>query len=444
MPGKGTTVKVKIPLTLAIMPALIVTAGGQRFAIPQVSLLELVGLEGEEARKKVEMIQGAPVYRLRGSLLPLVDLNRALGQGDGERSQSAGCGANMLDFGQALLKHTQWLERLRQVLDEKTAMTVEEAGSHEVCALGKWLYGPCMQRYGALKETQLLESTHKHFHGLVREIIKCKLNGEIDKAEAGYGRIGPVSRQVVELLNVVEKRAQDHNSVKIVVLRAEDRQFGLVVDEINNTEEIVVKPLSKHLKNIRIYAGATIMGDGKVALILDVLNLAQSAHVLAEGQPHTRPEREQMAIGSAEQKQRMVLFTGSGASRLAVPLDMLARLENIPGVLVERSGKHWVTQYRGQILQLIRISHVLEDSGLMSTEEPELTLPTKGMLQVLVLESQGKAFGLVVNQILDIVDSTLEPKSPPTRAGVLFSAVVADRVTEILDVPAVLSTGEMN
>jgi len=332
-PGKGTTVKVKIPLTLAIVPALIVTSGGQCFAIPQVSLLELVGLEGDEARKKVEWIKGSPVYRLRGNLLPLVDLNQSLGQCDGERGQGA-------------------------------------------------------------------------------------------------------------LLGGVEARGKEQGSVKIVVLRAEDRQFGLVVDEINNTEEIVVKPLSKHLKNIRIYAGSTIMGDGKVALILDVMNLAQSSHVLAEGQTRKRAEQEQAAVAGGDQKQRLVLFMGSG-SRFAVPLDMLARLENIPGEMVERSGKNWVTQYRGQILQLIRISHVLDGSGQIG-EEAELTLPTKGMLQVLVLESEGKAFGLVVNQILDIVDSDLEPKSPPTRPGVLFSAVVADRVTEILDVPAVLSAGEMN
>ena len=442
-PGKGTTVKVKIPLTLAIVPALIVTSGGQCFAIPQVSLLELVGLEGEEARKNVEWIKGSPVYRLRGNLLPLVDLNQALGQRDARRSQESWENASQgLDFADSRSKHGQWLEKLRQMLNGKTKMTVEEAGSHEHCALGKWLYGDCLQRYGSFQETQLLETAHREFHELVHDVVRHKLGGEIGKAQEAFGRIGPLTRRVVELLSAVENRGKEQSSVKIVVLRAEDRQFGLVVDEINNTEEIVVKPLSKHLKNTRIYAGSTIMGDGKVALILDVMNLAQSSHVLTEGQTRKRAEQEQVAVAGGDQKQRLVLFAGSG-SRFAVPLDMLARLENIPGELVERSGKNWVTQYRGQILQLIRISHVL-DGGGQYEEESQLTLPTKGMLQVLVLESGGKAFGLVVNQILDIVDSTLEPKSPPTRPGVLFSAIVADRVTEILDVPAVLSAGEMN
>ena len=158
--GKGSTVRMKIPLTLAIIPALIVTTGGDRYAIPQVSLLELVRLEGEQARKGIESVNGAPVYRLRGRLLPLVYLNRELKVGNAQ---------------------------------------------------------------------------------------------DAAPAQAAAGANG------------------DAQNVNIVVLRADDQQFGLVVDEINDTEEIVVKPLSKQLKSINTYAGATIMGDGRVALILDVL-----------------------------------------------------------------------------------------------------------------------------------------------------------------------------
>jgi len=181
--GKGTTVKVKIPLTLAIVPALIVTAGGQRFAIPQVSLLELVGLGGEEARARVEMIHGVPVYRLRGNLLPLVQLKQALRIG------------------------------------ERAAPGSAFAAS-----------GP-----------------------------KC---------------------------------------VNIVVLQADGEKFGLVVDEISDTEEIVVKPLGRHLKNVSLFAGATIMGDGKVVLILDVLGLAQRARVVGENrEPHRRRSRREAVSG---------------------------------------------------------------------------------------------------------------------------------------------------
>src|SRR5262249_25690491 len=148
-PGRGTTVRMKIPLTLAIIPALTVSSAGDRYAIPQVSLLELVRLEGEQAQRGLELIHGAPVYRLRGQLLPLVYLNHQL------HPESA----------------------------------APESGG--------WL-----------------------------------------------------------------KTGLSQGEINIVVLQADERQFGLVVDTIHDTEEIVVKPLQKQLKGISVFAGATIMGDG--------------------------------------------------------------------------------------------------------------------------------------------------------------------------------------
>jgi two-component system, chemotaxis family, sensor kinase CheA len=113
---------------------------------------------------------------------------------------------------------------------------------------------------------------------------------------------------------------------------------------------------------------------------------------------------------------------------------------------VERSGKRWVTQYRGQILPLIRVSHALVSDALEERSAPSsddaLSLPTAAMLPVLVLEHDHQSFGLVVSQILDIVESTLEPQSPATRAGVLHCSVIEGRVTELLDVPALLRGGE--
>jgi two-component system chemotaxis sensor kinase CheA len=324
-PGRGVLVRMKIPLTLAIIPALTVTSAGERYAVPQVSLLELVRVENGANRQGIEMIHGAPVYRLRGRLLPLVYLNREL--------EAAGATPNP---------------------DENVSANF---------------------------------------------------------------------------------------AVNIVVLEAEGRQFGLVVDEINDTQEIVVKPLSKHLKNISVYAGATIMGDGKVALILDVVGLAARGGILAEGREHASAQAAEAAEKGAGAKQKLVLFTGRAGAQMALPLQLLARLENIPGEQVERAGNQWVTQYRGQILPLIRVSHALEERRRAPGGDV-LTLPTTDMLQVLVLESEQKSFGLVVNQILDIVESGLEPQSPATRAGVLYSAVVAERVTELLDVPSLLRAGE--
>ena len=323
--GQGVLVRMKIPLTLAIIPALIVSSGGDRYAVPQVNLLELVGLDGEQARKGIEFIHGSPVYRLRGRLLPLVHL------------------ANVLQ-------------------------------------------APALTASGS--------------------------------AAVSSGR------------------------VNIVVLEADGRHFGLVVDEINDTEEIVVKPLSKHLKTISVYAGATIMGDGKVALILDVLGLAQCSKILVEGRERLQEDDGEATSEAASGRQKLVLFTGPAGARMAVPLQLLARLENIPGAEVERSGNQWVTQYRGQILPLIRVSHALEERRHLPPGEDLLPLPTTAMLQVLVLESEQHSFGLVVNEIIDIVESNLQPQSPATRSGVLHSSVIAERVTELLDVPALLRCGE--
>ncbi|MFZ0686991.1 MAG: chemotaxis protein CheW [Terriglobales bacterium] len=343
-PGHGVLVRMKIPLTLAIIPALIVTSGGERYAIPQVNLLELVGLDRTQAQKGIETIHGAPVYRLRGNLLPLVHLKNEL-QTNGPQA------------------------------DAKPGESKGEA------------------------ET-----------------------GKRNQAAAGGAASGP-------------------GRVNIAVLDADGQHFGLVVDEINDTEEIVVKPLNKQLKGISVYAGATIMGDGRVALILDVIGLAQRSRILAEGRGRVE-STEAHAAENSHGKEKLVLFSGHAGARMAVPLQLLARLENIPGAQVERSGNQWVTQYRGQILPLIRVSHALEERRHLPPGEGALALPTADMLQVLVLESGQQSFGLVVNQILDIVECALEPKSPATRAGVLHSSVIAERVTELLDVAAVLRTGE--
>jgi two-component system chemotaxis sensor kinase CheA len=316
--GEGTTVRVKIPLTLAIIPALVVTCGGERYAIPQVNLLELVRLEADEARTAVEMVHGVPVYRLRGRLLPLVYLNREL--------------------------------KLPETADQ----------------------------------------------------------------------------------------ARHDDATNIVVLQADDRQFGLVVDQINDTEEIVVKPLRKQLKTVKTFAGSSIMGDGKVALILDVLGLAQRANVVSEARERSVVEKTASTSDSGEGQQSFLLFAGLGDSRMAIPLHTLARLEEFPVAQVEMSGHEWVTQYRGKILPLVRLAVVMEErrGRLRALQAPPPA--DSGPLQVLVMHHDGRSFGLVVERILDIVEARADVQSKATRAAVLYSVVIGERVTELLDIPAIL------
>jgi two-component system, chemotaxis family, sensor kinase CheA len=305
--GKGTLLKIKIPLTLAIIPALVVTSGGERFAIPQVSLIELVRCEGEQAA--IADIHGASVYRLRGNLLPLVYLNREL-----------------------------------------------------------------------------------------------RLESQV---------------------------ASD--AVNIVVLQAGDRQFGLMVDEINDTEEIVVKPLSKQLKSVACFAGATIMGDGRVALILDVLGLAQMARVVSELQEQTLSKH---ASGASEQSGRhesWLLFRIGKDGRMAIPLSLVSRLEEFPGSKVERFGGREVMQYRDQIMPLVRLANVLGYAGAAESE----------LLQVVVYSSNGRSVGLVVEEILDIADQAAEVRHVQQSSNLTGAAVLQQRVTDLLDVPALLAAQKL-
>jgi two-component system, chemotaxis family, sensor kinase CheA len=299
--GCGTTLKIKIPLTLAIIPALIVTTGRERFAIPQVSLVELVRLEGKAAESRIEMVQEAAVYRLRGNLLPIIYLDREL------------------------------------------------------------------------------------------KLTTSEITGE---------------------------------AINIVVLQADGRQFGLVVDEINDTEEIVVKPLGKQLKGISCFAGATIMGDGKVALILDILGLAQRASLSVATREHA--VAKDTAAADSSQRESWLLFRVGDRGKLAVPLSMVSRLEEFDPKTVEISGNRQVVQYRGEIMPLVHIADALKLTAQAFREGP---------MQVVVHSEGGQSVGLVVDEILDIVDQhvTVTRRSEDTR--LLGSAVIQQHVTDLLNVP---------
>ena len=287
-PGQGTSIKVRIPLTLAIIPGLIVTtmerrsvprqlrAIGDRFVIPQVSLLELIRLEGETGKKQIERIQGTPVYRRRGQLLPIVYLNEVLGMGD----------------------------------------------------------------------------------------------------------------------------SQDSGVVNIVVLQAEDRQFGLVVDGISDTQEIVVKPLGKQFKGLNCYAGATIMGDGRVALILDVLGIGQMSGVVQEAREQSRAEKEQKEEALSD-RQTFLLFRAGSFERVAVPLSLVARLEEFPQAKIEHAGGQRVVQYRGQILPLASLGTILDDGAAdtAGTLDPAQVSQSADGITVMVAESSSFSRGLVRNSL---------------------------------------------
>ena len=304
----GTTIKVKIPLTLAIVPALMVRSGSERYAIPQVSLLELVRLSSE--RTGIERIQGIPVYRLRGKLLPLLFLGQELQQ--------------------------------------------------------------------------------------------------------------------------AQTRDEDQ-PVNIVVLQANDRQFGLVVDGITDTEEIVVKPLSKHLKDADLFAGATIMGDGRVALILDVVALAQRANLVADvHRSRSRAEEADLENRVSDLVKTLLLFQVGRNRRMALPLSSVTRLEEFPRTLVEEVGPHRVVQYRGRIMPLLHLRDFIA-----GTEAWE-TLDASEPLQVMVIGDEASCVGMVVDSIVDIVEEPLSFAEPTSGGIVMGTTVIQGRVTQILETQMLL------
>jgi len=242
--------------------------------------------------------------------------------------------------------------------------------------------------------------------------------------------------------------AQDLN---IVVLQADDRPFGLVVDAIRDTEEIVVKPLQKQLKGISVFAGAAIMGDGRVALVLDVLGLAQRADVISGTKRRATSESEGSAAPAVNESQSLLCFEPREGGQMAIPLALVARLEEFPRAMLEQVGARRFVQYRGEILPLIDVSHELErlrrgaprSSGERASLEPiaagsELFDSSSELIPVVVCAANQQRVGLMVRRILDIVHDELSTRAAAHRPGVLFTAVVRERVSEILDVPTLI------
>src|SRR4029077_17913409 len=190
------------------------------------------------------------------------------------------------------------------------------------------------------------------------------------------------------------------DAVNILILQAEDRQFGLVVDEIIDTQEIVVKPLGKQLKGIAAYSGATIMGDGRGALILDVLGLAQRAKVVSEAQDFKPEERHSEVRHEVAHASKALLMAENGKDgRVAIPLSLVARLEEFPATAVEQAGGQEVVQYRGQIIPLLRLSRALP------AREPAADIQEeRGSIQVVIYSEGARTVGLVVDHIVDVIN----------------------------------------
>jgi two-component system chemotaxis sensor kinase CheA len=296
-PGHGTTFTIKIPLTLAIVSALIVECAHNRFAIPQLSVVELVRAQ-TNSEHRIEHIKDTPVLRLRNKLLPLVHLKK--------------------------------------------------------------------------------------------------------------------------LLKLDDQAATDTDNGFIVVTQVGNQTFGIVVDGVFHTEEIVVKPMSSRLRHITMFSGNTILGDGSVIMIIDPNGIVSAVGSAATSAQDAAAEAETRRA-ETDRLISMLVFRAGGSEPKAVPLSLVTRLEEIEVSKIEVSNGRHLTQYRGMLMPLVPVNH-------------DVRLKAEGAQPMLVFSDSGRSMGLVVDEIVDIVEDRLEIEVASDVAGILGSAVIKGQATEILDV----------
>lgn len=302
--GKGSTIKLKIPLTLAIVPVLLVKCHQELFAIPQMRLEELVRVEPESNHQKIEYIHGSPVLRLRGNILPLVHLRKILG--------------------------------------------------HEDSDLGN---------------------------------------------------------------SVAESTAQQ--ALTIAVLQGDQGSFGLIIDEVQDTVDIVVKPLSPLIKSLQAYSGATILGDGSVALILDVAGIAKLAQISSGMKEVAHQLHEKNQDKYKSENQEYLFFNLSSPTRHALVLGYVHRLEEFKKSDIEYSAKKPVLRYRGTLLPLISVN---EQLGYDASKDFE-----SDIVPVMVVKKGDLYYGLVIQQVADIVATHAVLDTEVVKHAKVFGHLILDQ-----------------
>jgi two-component system chemotaxis sensor kinase CheA len=292
VPGEGSSFTIKIPLTLAIVSALIVESAGERFAIPQLSVVELVRAQAN-SEHRIERIKDTAVLRLRNKLLPLIHLKTLLAIGEGEN------------------------------------------------------------------------------------------------AETGF----------------------------IVVTQVGAQTFGIVVDSVFHTEEIVVKPMSTKLRHIEMFSGNTILGDGAVIMIIDPNGIAQTVGTASP----VASDEDGEAEARKEKTHSFLVFRAGSPQPKAVLLSLVTRLEEIDTRKIELSNGRHLVQYRGQLMPLVRVNDAVR-------------LRAEGTQPLLVFSDGGRSMGLIVDEIVDIVEDTLDIEVGSDTPGLLGCAVIKGQATEIIDV----------
>jgi len=371
--GEGTTVRIKVPLTLAIIPSQIILTEDERYAIPQVNLLELIRVPAEQVQKRVEIVGDAEVVRLRSRLLPLLRLSDLLGI---QRTYK--------DPGNEKPRS----DRRERIADRRSRKSP--------------LFGS-LDEDGGCRDSASLESARE--------------KGSNPRPRSSNGR-----------------RYRVASGLNIAVVSSGDMKYGLVVDALFDSEEIVVHPLGRHLKHTKGYAGATIMGDGRVALILDVMELAQLAELSAVHESARAKElakEKEAAAKFGRDRQSLLVFRNAHDEQFAVPLNQVLRIEKIAVTDVEVVGGRKVIQYRGGNLLIFTIDQV---ASIKPIDE-------RSRLLVLVFMLAGREIGLLATGPVDAIEVTekLDEKALK-QPGIMGSVVIDGQTTLLVDVFDIIRT----
>jgi two-component system, chemotaxis family, sensor kinase CheA len=340
--GVGTKINIKLPLTLAIIPSLIVRSGDDRFAIPQVNISELVRIKGGDVASHIQEVQGAEVLRLRGTLLPLVRLNAALG--------------------------------IESTFVE--SVSGETAPNH-------------------------------------RENIADRRGPNVDSADVESDSRSENDRRTNPATS----------ALNVIVVEAGQLRYGVIVDGLNDSEEIVVKPLGRHMAECNCLSGATVLGDGRVALILDIGGIASHTELRVPETDESHADAES-AGKAGEEKLPILLFTNDPGEQFGIPMSSVARIERIKTSQIDSIGGKAILQYRGVSLPLIN----MEDHLTVSSR------PEQPRLYVVVYDISGQEVGLIAPQLVDIRNiSTDIDTTTFVERGILGSTIIDETTTRLLD-----------
>ena len=361
LPGKGTTIRIKLPLTLAIITSQIILDQGNRYAIPQVNLEELLRISANQVKHKIEIVGQAEVLRLRGILLPLIRLSDVIGS-----------------------KRTYYNNEDKNLKKDKRQNIADRRS----------------------KKNQLLV-----------EFVDNSSEDEYVKNES-------------ELMkrDSQDRRYHTESAFNVAVISTGSMKYGLIIDKLYDSEEIVVKPLGRHLKCCKGYLGAAIMGDGRVALILDVIEIAKMAELFSiessdKALDTTIKDNKRI---KTEKKRSLLVFRNAEEERFAVPLNQVVRIEKIKNTDIEKVGNKKVIQYRDRNLVVFRIDEIADVKPVALKKD----------LLVIIFILANREVGLLAIgpvEVKDVKTSIKTDKTSLKQPGISGSIIIDKNTTLLID-----------